>query len=78
MSEADNFDRASDLEIAQTESSIAAVRNAAKPEQVKVGGEWRQKECEDCGDEIPIGRLDLGRIRCIACQEALERRRAGR
>ena len=31
----------------------------------------------DCGDEIPAGRLSLGRVRCRECQERIERRRGG-
>jgi RNA polymerase-binding transcription factor DksA len=75
--EADNIDRASDLALQQTEDSINEVRRAARPEQEKIDGEWKQKECDDCGDEIPLARLNLGKIRCVFCQSALERRRAG-
>jgi RNA polymerase-binding transcription factor DksA len=77
MSEADDIDRASDLTMQQTEDALNEVRRRAQPEQVQVDGEWRQKECEDCGDEIPLARLNLGKIRCVHCQGALERRRAG-
>jgi RNA polymerase-binding transcription factor DksA len=31
--------------------------------------------CLDCGDEIPVLRLRLGRIRCVDCQTRLERDR---
>lgn len=29
--------------------------------------------CVDCGDPIPKGRLALGRVRCVYCQEKKER-----
>lgn len=29
---------------------------------------------EDCGVEIPAGRLNAGKVRCIDCQTALEKR----
>lgn len=76
----DIIDQASDLELAQTESHLAKVRKAAKPEQVQnADGSWPQTECEDCGDDIPLQRLlACGSIRCIHCQEALEKRRPGR
>lgn len=75
---ADEFDRASDLEIAQTESNVAKVRNLARPEQERVDGKWPSRLCVDCEETIPTKRLNLGKIRCIHCQEVLERRRAGR
>jgi RNA polymerase-binding transcription factor DksA len=30
---------------------------------------------DDCGDEIPAGRLALGKRRCITCQTLKEKRR---
>jgi len=77
MSEADDIDRAADLAMQQNENFINEVRRAAQPEQSKVNGEWKQKECEDCGDEIPLARLELGRIRCVGCQTVREFRRRG-
>ena len=32
--------------------------------------------CVDCGDDVPVARLALGRIRCVPCQEVLESRKA--
>ena len=29
----------------------------------------------DCGEAIPVGRLNLGRVRCRDCQERIETRR---
>lgn len=78
MSEADDLDRAADLTQELADCAVEAVRRAAQPEQVRVDGKWPQKECEDCGDTIPVKRLNLGKIRCIYCQERLEVRRAGR
>lgn len=75
---ADDLDRATDLTLAMTASYIRDAANLARPEQVKVDGKWPQKDCDDCGEIIPVKRLNLGKIRCIFCQEALERRRAGR
>lgn len=34
------------------------------------------KECDECGDEIPQKRRDLGGVRyCVYCQERKERRK---
>lgn len=32
------------------------------------------ENCIDCGNEVPIERLRLGRIRCVYCQTELEKR----
>jgi len=76
----DIIDQASDLELAQTESHLNLARRAAKPEQVqRTDGSWPQPDCEDCGEEIPLKRLlACGSIRCIYCQELLEKRKGGR
>lgn len=34
---------------------------------------WDGETCFDCGGEIPAGRLKLGRVRCVHCQEVAER-----
>ena len=28
--------------------------------------------CVDCGEEIPTGRLSMGKVRCVECQSTLE------
>lgn len=76
---ADNLDKATDLAMLQNETSIAEVRHRARPEQeIGTDGRWPKTHCDDCDAHIPVARLRLGKIRCIYCQEALERRRAGR
>jgi RNA polymerase-binding transcription factor DksA len=32
--------------------------------------------CDDCTEAIPEARLETGAIRCIECQEVLEKRQA--
>lgn len=32
------------------------------------------EHCISCGDTIPQGRLDIGKIRCVDCQSILEQR----
>ena len=75
--EADDLDRASDLAAQRVESTVSDLRRLAQPEQVCVDGVWPHTECVDCDLEIPDGRLAMGKVRCIGCQERLERRRAG-
>jgi hypothetical protein len=33
---------------------------------------YKIRDCVSCGDELVIGRLKLGRIRCVDCQERKE------
>lgn len=78
MSGADDLDTASELSQLMNDSAVARIQKLAKPEQVRnPDGSWPHPECDDCGGEIIEGRLMIGKIRCIACQTALERRRAG-
>lgn len=69
----DVFDRASDLELAQREASIAAVRECAHSDAESA------EYCDDCGGEIPMGRRLAvpGCQRCVHCQSLWERRRYG-
>ncbi len=74
MTEADDLDRAATLTQHLTDSYVAAARSLSKPEQVRSeDGTWPVPDCVDCGGEIPPGRLNLGRIRCVYCQEACEK-----
>ncbi len=59
------------------EGLVAARRRDAAPQQVPdAEGKYKILECieEDCGVELPIERLRLGCIRCVDCQERLEKR----
>lgn len=71
--EADDLDRAAELTQQLADAAIMEAQRAAAPQQVQcVDGSWPNPECE-CGEEIPIERLRLGRIRCVDCQDRLER-----
>lgn len=71
--EADDLDRAAELTQAMNDAYVFHARKKAKPEQVQnPDGTWPNPECE-CGDPIPAARLALGRIRCVACQQDLEK-----
>lgn len=78
MNGADDLDQAAELTQRMNDSAVARVQKLARPEQVRnADGTWPHPDCDDCGGEIIEGRLLMGKIRCIACQIALERRRAG-
>lgn len=60
---------------AEREAALSNVRKALRPEQVQnPDGSWPHPECVDCGEDIPLRRLDLGKIRCIFCQNVKEGR----
>lgn len=72
---ADPLDRASSVSQEFLEQNLARISDRNKPEQVRLpDGTWPHPDCIDCGEEIPQGRLELGKVRCIYCQEALERK----
>ncbi len=74
--EADDLDRAAELTQQLADAAIYDVRKAAAPQQVQcIDGSWPNPDCADCGDAIPEPRLRLGRIRCVDCQDAVERGR---
>lgn len=78
MSGADDLDQAAELTQRMNDSAVARVQKLARPEQVqRPDGTWPHPDCDDCGDPMVEGRLALGKIRCVICQSALERRRAG-
>lgn len=63
----DSLDTASDQEQAARED---AIRRARKLEPVP--DSFDGVHCEDCGDEIPLARLELGKFRCVRCQSIRE------
>lgn len=74
----DPLDQASKVEQKMREADLAAARARSAPEQEQVKDEngnlyWPITECVDCGDDIPPARLQLARIRCVYCQEKLEK-----
>lgn len=74
----DPLDHAAHLQQVHNDESLKQAMKRAAPEQVKKkNGKWETEECIDCGEPIGTVRLTLGKVRCILCQEALEKRRAG-
>ncbi len=67
----DQSDRASLIEAAFTEESIEIARKAMAPE---THPDFDGIHCVECGEEIPDIRLRLGKVRCVECQSAIERR----
>lgn len=75
---ADVLDTAANLTLASTATQVAHHSYLAAPEQVQnEDGTWPVTECVDCGDEIEVGRLELSKVRCLRCQEILEKKRRG-
>lgn len=72
----DPMEFASELEERERANAIAAHAAKLKPEQVRdAAGNWETEDCIDCGEPIGEARLQMGKVRCIECQEQLEDRR---
>jgi RNA polymerase-binding transcription factor DksA len=72
---ADPIDQGTELAQYWLEQAEREARAKNKPEQVQgPDGKWPHTECVSCGEDIPEGRLKLGRIRCVECQSAREKR----
>jgi hypothetical protein len=82
---ADPLDTATDLYLMENQNKLDAARLGVRPERVMVDGEWVEQvkqadgsfphtECveEDCGDTLPLLRMEMGRIRCVDCQTKKE------
>lgn len=67
------MEHAAALELLHRDTAIAAVANQVCQEH---DPSFDGVHCiePDCGDEIPEGRLALGKIRCVACQAWREKR----
>lgn len=73
---ADDLDRAADLTRKLEEAALVEVQRAAAPQQTRrQDGSWPSPDCVDCDAELSQFRLNLGRLRCVECQEALEKGR---
>ena len=67
---ADPLDEATALTATMTAHAVAAARAANSPQYHP---DFDGESCIQCGDEIPQDRLAMGKIRCVACQSALEK-----
>jgi RNA polymerase-binding transcription factor DksA len=71
----DPIDRASYIADVANREAEEHYRRLAAPEQVKgADGKWETEECVDCGEDIEPQRLEMGKVRCIACQTIKEKR----
>lgn len=64
------IDAAQDEQRRINEAAEAATRAKAAPEHDPA---FDGKHCIECGALIPIKRRELGKIKCVICQELLER-----
>lgn len=70
----DQIDQAQQINEAHQAASVEAARQKNRPEQIQnPDGTWPHTHCVECEDEIPAGRLALGKVRCVHCQEFLEK-----
>lgn len=72
----DVLDRASELEMAETQSSINRISAKVQQKQrPRPDGTYEHEDCEDCGSDIGAERLKVAANNhlCIHCAEARER-----
>ena len=75
---ADPLDDASRVTQSLIDGYTAHAAYLSAPEQeMNPDGTWPITECVSCGCEIDAGRLALAKVRCVRCQELLERHRRG-
>lgn len=79
--------QANEIAMRDTAGLVAVARAASAPEGVPDGkggvtlqvkqedGSYPVRECVACDDPLPLGRQELGRIRCVDCQTLKEKRR---
>lgn len=68
----DANDEATEIEIAERHIAIQA---AIAENKAQSHPDFDGKSCLQCGDEIPLARLEMGKIRCVYCQSAFETKR---
>ena len=67
----DEADMASALEMEYINNALENHKEKVKPESHP---DFDGKRCIDCDAEIPKIRLEMFRIRCVTCQEILEKK----
>lgn len=67
----DEADQAALFQMAENAQALAKVQAKILPEAYPG---FDGATCVECGDDIPPERLSMGRVRCVACQSALEAR----
>jgi RNA polymerase-binding transcription factor DksA len=66
----DENERATLIEAHFTDVALEAAREKTRPQSHP---NFDGEHCVDCADPIPPERLAFGRVRCVACQEIIER-----
>lgn len=66
----EQVDRAQEQQLENEARALERVRAAMRPE---THPDFDGKHCLDCGELIPKQRRALDKIRCVRCQDTLER-----
>lgn len=77
MKHTEQVDQANAIAEEYREAMQRRIQDRNKPQQVQnPDGTWPHSECIECDDPIPTGRLELGKVRCVDCQEYEDKRNA--
>lgn len=68
----DPNDEATEIETAARQLAIQQAQDKNKPQSHP---DFDGESCLECGEEIPLARLKMGKIRCVYCQSASENKR---
>lgn len=71
MADSDNLDQAAELQDNMNRTALASLRRDAAA-AAKPPADFDGKTCGGCGEEIPAGRLALGKYNCVHCQQRKE------
>lgn len=71
----DEFDRASDIELAHREEAVRVALQQDVPQRHAM---FDGQHCVECEVALPAVRLQMQRVRCVTCQEEMDQRKARR
>ena len=67
----DEGDQASAFQMRENALALERAKAAMAPE---THPDFDGETCVKCGDDIPEARLKMGKVRCVICQDQLERK----
>lgn len=59
----------------QTENSVNIARKQALSNDNLEAHQYVRYDCEDCGEDLPLFRMQKGRKKCVSCQDNNEKGR---
>lgn len=70
----DVFDEGDLASAYQMRENAIALQKAMAANAPETHPDFDGSSCVSCGDDIPAARLTLGKVRCVVCQNKIERK----